>query len=131
MGYTFRTSGPWGPGIGEDLDAAQIDANFWQAIQDIAEKAVQGVGIANFVVAGNQMTVVLTDHTLLGPYVLPIAMLVFQGEWAPEIYYAANSIITHAGSTYIVRVNHESGGGRVWLDDKPCKGGPSAPASGG
>jgi carbohydrate binding protein with CBM5/12 domain len=108
MGYTFRTPGPWGPGISEDLTPWQVDNNFWQAIQDIKEKAVQGVGISNFVVSGNQMTVVLTDHTLLGPYPLPIAVLRFQGEWTPNTYYAANDIITHAGSTYIVQVNHTS-----------------------
>lgn len=108
MGYTFRTSGPWGPGLSSDLSPAQVDNNFWQAIQDIQAKAPQGVGIANFVVQGNQMTVVLTDHTLLGPYPLPMASINFRGEWFHNTFYAANDIITHGGSTYMVMENHTS-----------------------
>ena len=108
MGYTFRTDGPWGVGIGQDLTPIQVDTNFWQAIQDIAAKAPQGVGIAGFSVIGNLMTVVLTDHTLMGPYTLPVANLVFRGEWQPEFSYYTNSIITANGSTYIVLMNHMS-----------------------
>lgn len=108
MGYTFRTSGPWGPGLSADLTPAQVDQNFWQAIQDIEAKAVQGVGISNFVVSGNQMTVVLTDHTLLGPYPLPMMQLRFRGEWLPNTTYMAGDIFTHAGSTYMVEVSHTS-----------------------
>jgi len=108
MAYTFRTSGPWGPGIGMDLTPTQVDQNFYQAIQDIQAKAAQGVGISNFVVTGNQMTVVLTDHTLLGPYTLPMAQISFRGEWVPNTDYYAGNVITHAGSTYMVEVNHTS-----------------------
>jgi hypothetical protein len=108
MPYVFRTSGPWGPGLSEDLSPQQVDGNFWQAIQDIQAKAVAGVGISNIVVTGNSFTVVLTDHTLLGPYPLPIAQLIFRGEWAPNTAYQANDIFTHGGSTYIVLQNHTS-----------------------
>ena len=78
MGYTYRTAGPWGPGLGTDLTPAQVDENFWQAVQDIAAKAPAGVGISNMIVSGNQLTVVLTDHTVLGPYTLPTAAFSFQ-----------------------------------------------------
>src|SRR6516165_8684622 len=102
MGYTYRTAGPWGPGLGTDLTPAQVDENFWQAVQDIAAKAPAGVGISNMIVSGNQLTVVLTDHTVLGPYTLPTAAFSFQGEWQPDHAYLANDIFTHGGSTYIV-----------------------------
>ena len=109
MSYVFRTPGPWGPASQNfDLSAAQIDGNFWQAILDIQAKAVQGVGIANFNVVGDQMTVVLTDHTLLGPYTLPTVTLEFRGEWQPNTTYHVNDIFTHGGSTYIVVTNHTS-----------------------
>jgi hypothetical protein len=108
MGVVYRTGGPWGPGLSEDLTPEQVDGNFWQLVQDIAAKAVQGVGISNFHVVGNEMTVVLTDHTLLGPYPLPVAQIVFRGEWAPNTQYFGNDIITHAGTTYIVLLNHTS-----------------------
>ena len=38
-----------GRALDEDLDPEQVDGNFWKAIQDIAAKAGQGVGISNFV----------------------------------------------------------------------------------
>jgi hypothetical protein len=77
-----------------------VDENFWQAIQDIAAKAAQGVGIANFVVEGGSMTVVMTDHTLMGPYPLPITKISFRGPWLPHVPYLTNDIITHGGATY-------------------------------
>lgn len=108
MGYRFRTPGPWGPGEAEDLPPEAVDGNFWQAIQDIQAKAAQGVGISNATVAGDQFYLVLTDHTLLGPYTLPKMTIQFQGEWAPNTNYLAGDIITHGGSTYFVNVNHTS-----------------------
>jgi hypothetical protein len=108
MAIVYRTPGPWGPGLSENLSPAQVDNNFWQLVQDVASKAIQGVGISNFVVSGNQFTVVLTDHTLLGPYPLPIAQITFRHEWQPNTSYIANDIFTHGGSTYITLVNHIS-----------------------
>jgi len=108
MAIVYRTDGAWGTGLGSDLTPAQVDGNFWQLVQDVAAKAVQGVGISNFSVSGGQMTVVLTDHTLLGPYPLPLAELNFRGEWAPDTDYFANDIITEGGSTYMVLANHHS-----------------------
>ena len=108
MAYKFRTPGPWGSGQAFDLDPVDVDNNFWQAIQDIAAKANQGVGIANIVVIGNQLTFVMTDHTIYGPFTLPIASIQFVGEWLPNHAYVANDIFTHGGSTYIVRINHTS-----------------------
>ena len=108
MAYKFRTDGPWGSGVGHDLDPADVDGNFWQAIQDNQAKAGQGVGIANVVVSGSTWTVVLTDHTLLGPFRLPVAQLTFQGEWVPNFAYLGGSIITHGGSTYLIPINHVS-----------------------
>jgi len=108
MSIVYRTSGAWGPGTSADLSPAQVDNNFWQLFQDVQAKAVQGVGISNFTVTGNQMYVVLTDHTLLGPYTLPTVQLTFKGDWQPSYSYNANDIITHGGSTYLVLVNHVS-----------------------
>jgi hypothetical protein len=108
MAVVYRTPGPWGPGLGENLSETQLDNNFWQLVQDVQAKAVQGVGISNFIVSGNSFTVLLTDHTLLGPYPLPIAQINFRGEWAPNIGYLANDLITHSGSTYMVLISHTS-----------------------
>ena len=45
MTYSYRTSGVWGPGLGRNLTAAEVDENFYQATQDIAAKAAQGVAL--------------------------------------------------------------------------------------
>jgi hypothetical protein len=108
MALVYRTPGPWGPGLAENLSPAQVDNNFWQLVNDIAAKATQGVGISNFIVSGNLFTVLLTDHTLLGPYPLPIAQIAFRGEWQPTTGYVTNDIFSQAGSTYIVLQNHIS-----------------------
>jgi hypothetical protein len=108
MPYKFRNPGPWGPGATEDLDAIDIDNNFWQSIQDIQAKAAQGVGIANIITSGSTWTVVLTDHTLLGPYPLPVVEFIFKGEWLPNYAYLGGSIITHGGATYFIPINHTS-----------------------
>lgn len=110
MTVTYRTSGTWGPGKGSNLTPAEVDENFWQLVQDVATKAATGAGIANFYVTGDQMTVVLTDHTLLGPYTLPTAKIVFVGAWSPATIYYVNDILTANGSTYIVLLNHTSAG---------------------
>src|SRR5215831_10743198 len=108
MAVIYRTSGAWGSGTSIDLTPAQVDGNFWQLVQDVNAKALQGVGISNIVVTGDQMTVHLTDHTLLGPYTLPTATFTFKGAWTPSTLYSTNDIITHAGSTYLVLANHTS-----------------------
>jgi hypothetical protein len=108
MVYKFRTTGPWGPGLGYDLNPEDVDGNFWQAIQDIQAKSAQGVGISNITVHGNQFSVVLTDHSILGPYTMPMMTLTFKGTWQPNFSYSAGDIITYGGSTYMVRANHLS-----------------------
>lgn len=108
MALTYRTSGSWGSGKGSNLTPAEVDANFYQLTLDIAAKAEQGVGIANFNVTGNQLTVVLTDHTLLGPFTLPTVTLTFKGEWLPDTDYFGGDVFTAEGSTYLVTYNHTS-----------------------
>lgn len=74
MAYTYRGSGPWGPGKGAALTAAEFDGNTWQHEQDIAAAAAAAgtpVGIANITQSGSQITVILTDATELGPFTLP------------------------------------------------------------
>jgi hypothetical protein len=108
MAVIYRNDGPWGAGKNYNLTPGELDGNFWQLVRDITAKAPQGVGIASFSVAGDQLTVVLTDSTLLGPYLLPTAKITFRGEWLPSTAYYTNDIFTHSGTTYIVQQNHTS-----------------------
>jgi hypothetical protein len=108
MGILYVDDGPWGTGVHRLLQPSEIDANFFQVAQDIAAKAVQGVGIDHFVVTGNQLYVYLTDHSIIGPYTLPIATITFIGNWVPNSPMLTNQIFTYNGSTYIVLLNHTS-----------------------
>ena len=104
----YRGAGPWGPGKGSNLIAAEFDSNTYQLVQLIEAKAAQGVGILTMTVTGNELWVTLTDSTLLGPYVLPVVSISFVGAWLPATQYYANQIFTANGATYIVNENHVS-----------------------
>lgn len=97
---TFRTTDNtrWGPGAGMDLTATQIDINFWVlytaiiAIQDHFEAG--GAGISNFIVNGDQFSVQLTNHFVLGPFNLPVAAFNFRGPWQAGASYSVNDVFT-------------------------------------
>lgn len=110
---TFRTddNARWGTGQGSDLTAAQIDINFWvllTAVQALQAESTGHAGIDHFVIAGNQLFVHLTNHTVLGPYTLPQAQWNFRGEWLQRIQYRAFDIITHDHAVYLVLIDHVS-----------------------
>jgi hypothetical protein len=76
MTIIFRTNGAWGTGKGSPLSKEEIDNNFWDhegRIDEIETNPVQPTSIANITVSGSQMSVVLTDATVLGPYTIPRA----------------------------------------------------------
>lgn len=111
MTLKYRTDGPWGTGEAADLPAADIDSNFWQLLQRIGALETvpqEAVGIEDFTVVGNQMTVNMTDGTTRGPYTLPVAQISFGGEWRPNTTYLTQTFLTNDGSLYWVLVNHTS-----------------------
>lgn len=114
---TFRTDGPWGAGKGSNLTPVEVDENFHalnEEITDLTENGPEPVGIADFIVNGQQFTVVLTDATVLGPFLLPIAVWRWAGEWQSGVTYepldvfAAPSPDTGARGLYFVLQQHES-----------------------
>lgn len=113
MAMIFRTAGAWGAGSGANLTPAQVDQNFYElflSIEGILDSTdIQGVGIANIVVVGSQMTIILTDATELGPFTLPTASFIFRGEWAPSVVYAGNDVFTVSGAgLFLVLQPHTS-----------------------
>jgi hypothetical protein len=91
MDLTFRTLGAWGAGKGANLEASEVDTNFWNLAEAIyalqANPAVPN-GIATITVSGTQMTITLHDGTVLGPYTLPVLTFRWRGEWTPSTTYA-------------------------------------------
>jgi hypothetical protein len=110
MAIIYRTSGPWGAGLGADLLASQVDNNFYELAQDIAtlNAAGRGAGIDYLQVSGNQFWVHLDNHQVIGPYTLPQAQWTFTGTWQANIAYFTNDVFAHNGSIYLVLQPHTS-----------------------
>jgi hypothetical protein len=104
MPITYRTSGSWGAGTGVDLSASQIDNNFYyhdSLIAALEDHAGSGAGIDYFAVSGNNFFVHLTDHTILGPYALPVSQWHWRGPWTVSTSYAVNDVFEIDGSVYL------------------------------
>ncbi len=115
MTQTYRTNdgARWGTGQGFNLTAAQVDINFWDAIQRIATlEALPGAaaGIVSFSITGTDLYVHMSDATVLGPYALPLATYNARGPWAPATAYAVMDTFTEGGSLYEVIFAHTSAG---------------------
>src|SRR4029077_4959667 len=101
----FRTLGPWGAGKGANLDAGEVDNNFWslaEAIIALQNDPALPVGIASITVSGTQMWITLTDGDVLGPYTLPVLTFRWRGEYESGMTYAALDVFTvTAGNAFI------------------------------
>lgn len=109
----FRTTDMlrWGPSnSGGNLSATQFDENTWWAYEQITALQARPIPseIAYFVLTGDQLTVVMTDHTTRGPYTIPTSAFRFRGDWLPDTVYLVNDVFTINGNTYIVLVDHTS-----------------------
>jgi hypothetical protein len=108
----YRTIGAWGAGKGSDLTAAEVDNNFWDAIQRIIAletvTSMIGAEIDYFSVVGDQLTVHMTDHSLRGPYTIPTADYTFRGTWQASTAYSKLDIVTINGNVYLVIYPHTS-----------------------
>ena len=113
---TYRTadSTRWGGGQGSDLAAVTIDLNFWtlfsavQALQDVSIGA--GIDYINQPTGGNLFFVHLTNHAVLGPFVIPTSNWDPKGAWAATTAYNAYDVVTNNGSLYLVLIAHTSAG---------------------
>jgi hypothetical protein len=115
MAIIFRTAGPWGPGQGSNLAAAQVDGNFWELLsrlaylEDHAPAAL--VSIDYFSVSGSLLTIHMTDHSIRGPFELPVAEWRFHTEgWQPDTDYVPQDVLPYNGSAYLVLWPHHSAG---------------------
>jgi hypothetical protein len=113
MDLTFRTLGAWGSGKGANLTPGEVDTNFWelaQAIVDLTANPALPVGIASITVSGTQMTITLTDGTVMGPFELPVLTFRWRGEWQPFSTYAVLDVFTVTNTgIYMVQIEHTTG----------------------
>lgn len=108
----FSGTGAWGAGLGRALTRAEADGNLYalrEAIQDLIDNPIPGVGIENFAITGRQLTIYMTDSTTFGPFTLPMATPRYRGIWSNAINYAAYDIVRVGGfGTYMVMQDHTS-----------------------
>jgi hypothetical protein len=109
---TYRAAGPWGAGKGADLDAGEIDNNFYsiaQSIQDLIDNPPTPNNISSIeVINNNQLLITLDDYRTFGPFDLPIASFSDRGEWAAVTLYNYGDIFTHLSSLYMALQEHTS-----------------------
>jgi hypothetical protein len=114
MALVFVTTNlaKWGVGTGTLHPAAVADNNFWELdvrVTELEENPLQPVSIANIVLDGNSLSVVLTNAAVQGPFEIPVATFRFVGEWEPLTQYFVNDVVrdTRTG-LYLVRLEHVS-----------------------
>lgn len=111
MAITYRTDGDWGTGKGANLTAAEVDENFYDLdsrVDTLETSPPEAISIQSIDVAGNQLTITLTDASVQGPFTLPVAQWAYKGPWQPNTVYVVNDLIDESGSIYLVLTNHTS-----------------------
>lgn len=113
MTQTYRTTDltKWGTGKGSRLTPTEVDINFWDVIQRLVTLEAlpdPSAGIDHFSVTGSDFYVHMTDATVLGPYVLPVATFTDKGTWAPLTAYDDLDTFVINGGIYLVLFPHTS-----------------------
>jgi hypothetical protein len=108
----YRTSGPWGSGVGANLSPAQVDGNFYdvsQRVQFLELHPPEPVLISSFTSTGGQLYINMSDGTVNGPIAMPVVRWFFRGPWTVStIYHKDDVIVAPDSAVYIVMVDHTS-----------------------
>jgi hypothetical protein len=99
MTIVYVTSGAWGAGSGTPISAAQVDGNFYdvdQRIADLVGDLAEGKRIDTVTYTSNSMTFHFTDGTSQ-VIPLPIASLTLVGAWTNNTTYLRGNMITAGG----------------------------------
>ena len=124
--YRTDDATKWGFGQGTDLSAVQIDNNMWNLNERVAtlEGAV-GVGkqIDYIAESNGALFVHYTDHTIDGPFPIPVSAFNWRGPWRPSTAYNINDVLFQSGGIYLAVANFTSGtsfatgdgAGTTWL----------------
>lgn len=113
MTIVYRTAGLWaGSDLGRDLTPTEVDSNFFYLFSQLSavmdHASAGAINIDYFEVVGSQFYVHMTDHSVIGPYDLPVAAWNFRGDWTPSTIYVKQDVFSNAGSIYLVIFDHTS-----------------------
>lgn len=108
----YRTSGPWGGGVGANLTPAQVDGNFYDVsmrVQFLELNPAQPVQITSFAATGDKLYIHMSDGTVNGPVTMPIVRWNSRGAWVPSTVYLKDDVVVGPDSAvYLVAFNHTS-----------------------
>jgi hypothetical protein len=109
MTIVYVTTGAWGTGSGTPNSAAQVDGNFYdvdQRIADLNADLAEGKRIDSITYDANSMTVHFTDGTSQ-TIPLPIATITYVGQWTNSTPYTRGQMVSVPGlGMYQVLVDH-------------------------
>ena len=118
--YRTDDNAQWGAGLGRDLDAPEIDQNFYDVemrLEAVEQNPVLPNEIESIGVDGNRMTITMADHTVFGPYVLPQAAFRFTGVFQPNHDYRLYDFLVANDGLYLVLHDFTSGDAFVFGAD--------------
>lgn len=113
MAVIYRTTGPWGVGVGRNLTAAEIDGNFYDQqlhLNNLEDSRPQPDDIAGVSTNGTQLTFHLESGATLGPVDMPVLYWRWRDEWLPFTIYAAMDTFSVTGTgLFLTLLDHTSG----------------------
>lgn len=114
MTITYRTTdnGKWGAGSGANLTPAQVDNNFWSLHERLLELELyppEGVTIVDITLVGDQMTILLSDTSTIGPLTVPTAAFEWTDEFQAAHDYKPFDLLIANDKLYMVLNAHTSG----------------------
>lgn len=105
----------WGIGLLRRLHAVEIDLNFWDLLSRVTaleNHSAAGRSIDYFTIVGDQLTIHMSDHTLEGPIIVPVAKWNRRtdnhGQWLPLTLYRELDIFDFDGSLYFAIITFTS-----------------------
>jgi hypothetical protein len=121
----YRGPGAWGPGFGSDLSALQFDTNNWNIYNSFLELFATSLSkqIAYIAESNGELFVHYTDHSIDGPFPLPIAAFNWRGTWQSTTLYNINDVVSFSSGIYLALMSFTSGSsfattdgsGHTWL----------------
>ena len=112
---TFRTNDPsaWGTGFGAPITWVLQDQTIWNLNSRLltveSEVGSSGKKIDYIAESGGALYVHYTDHSVDGPFPIPVTAFNWRGPWLPTQNYAVNDVTTYLNGIYLCITAFTSG----------------------
>lgn len=110
MAVVYRTDGAWGSGLGRLLTAAEVDGNFWSLVQRVASLESSPpvpLSIESISYASGGITIHMNDASTFGPFLLPVATMVYRDMWQNNtLYHYLDLVNVPTIGLFLVLIEH-------------------------